>query len=178
MVEKNSAQGGGAAATPPKQRTHPSHFPNVERPNTPIVIFLTVCTKSHEPLLANEPVHELLKQAWQMSSNWLVGKYLIMPDHMHLFCSPAEREAESVGRWASFWKSLVARGLKGAGPLAVSAAEHAGQFWQRDCWDTQIRDARHYGEKWSYVELNPVRKNLIKSGDEWPFKGELNVLRM
>jgi len=49
--------------------------------------------------------------------------------------------------------------------------------WQSDCWDTQIRSGTHYHEKWEYVRLNPVRKELVEESDDWPWQGELNVLR-
>jgi putative transposase len=50
-------------------------------------------------------------------------------------------------------------------------------FWQRECWDTQLRDERHYEEKWHYVARNPVRKGLAHSPADWPFAGVLDELR-
>ena len=49
--------------------------------------------------------------------------------------------------------------------------------WQTDCWDTQLRSAEHYHERWEYVRLNPVRKELVNRVEDWPWQGELDVLR-
>jgi hypothetical protein len=54
------------------------------------------------------------------------------------------------------------------GPIAWS--------WQPDCWDTQIRDGEHYHERWDYIRQNPVRKGLVRTGEDWPWQGALNVL--
>ncbi len=49
-------------------------------------------------------------------------------------------------------------------------------LWQRDFWDTQLRDIRHYDDKWHYVRNNPVRKGLVANVDAWPYQGCLNEL--
>jgi putative transposase len=74
-------------------RKHPPHFPPIERHNTAIIVFLTVCTKQRKDVLANERTHELLCAAWTTKPSWLVGRYVIMPDHIHLFCAPGDLNA-------------------------------------------------------------------------------------
>ena len=39
-----------------------------------------------------------------------------------------------------------------------------------------MRNGEHYHEKWEYVRKNPVRRNLTKEPDDWPWQGVLNVL--
>ena len=39
----------------------------------------------------------------QRAKAWLVSDYVLMPDHLHLFCAPGERVVE-IKRWISFWK--------------------------------------------------------------------------
>ena len=187
---------GGTGATPSRpSRRHPVHLPNIERHNHPVIVFLTVCTSDRQPVLATPAMHALLLRAWKSAVKWRVGHYLIMPDHVHLFCSPTVREAENVRDWAGYWKGLVARAVQGYGPLAgesgaVGAAPSQtgprssgpspmadDSLWQRDCWDTQLRDVNHYGEKWQYVAMNPVRRRLAASPESWPFTGTLNELR-
>ena len=158
------------AAVPPRndlpQRTRPAHLPNLERFNQPVILFVTVCTKDRRPILASDRVHAALIGAWPQARQYRVGRYNVMPDHVHLFCSPAVREAENVRKWVAYWKRLVSIELKDVQPL-----------WQRDCWDTQLRDAGHYGEKWEYVAHNPVRKGLVMRTEDWPYQGCLNELR-
>ena len=148
------------------QRRHPIHLPNLERHNQAVILFVTVCTKERRPLLNNDRMHDLLCRSWAAAEHWVVGRYMIMPDHIHLFCSPRDRASEGVKRWAGYWKRHVSCETPDLQPL-----------WLRDCWDTQLRDAAHYGEKWCYVAMNPVRKSLVARAEDWPFQGELNLLR-
>ena len=146
-------------------RKRPIHLPNVERHNQPVILFVSVCTHVRKPVLADDKMHEVLKEVWRKSRQYLVGRYVIMPDHIHLFCAPAVRDSENVSSWAAFWKRLVSREFPELKPL-----------WQRDCWDTQLRDANHYDEKWLYVRNNPVRKELVDDSDDWPYQGCMNEL--
>jgi putative transposase len=148
-------------------RKHPPHFPATHPFNTPTIIFLTVCTKSKKKILANGHAHELLRAVWQTRPAWLVGRYVIMPSHVHLFCAPAELDPLPLTDWVEFWKSYAARNW--------FDRSHA-PIWQRDFWDTQLRRAESYGEKWEYVLQNPVRAGLASEPEDWPYQGELNIL--
>jgi hypothetical protein len=54
-------------------------------PNQPTIVLLNVCTHQRNPWLAQRAVHEALKQVWGEACAWLVGRYVLMPDHLHLF---------------------------------------------------------------------------------------------
>src|SRR5690606_33262793 len=90
------------------QRKYPAHLPPAADHNRAIIVFLTVCTQGRRSLLANHAVHEHLKTIWQRAPQWLVGRYLLMPDHLHLFCSPGLRSAPPLMQWVAFWKSRAA----------------------------------------------------------------------
>jgi putative transposase len=94
-----------------------------------------------------------------------VGNYLLMPDHLHLFCSPRNPDIP-LNRWVSYWKRLF-----------TLSAPNSNWQWQTNHWDTRLRRSDNYHEKWNYVRNNPVRKGLVMSPDDWPHKGTLNVLR-
>ena len=141
-------------------------MPNVERFNQPVILFVTVCSRDRRPILSSARVHEVLTAAWTQARQYRVGRYVIMPDHIHLFCAPAVREPENVARWVGYWKRWASLELR-----------DLGRIWQRDCWDTQLRQGGHYGEKWEYVRQNPVRKGLVANADDWPHQGCLNELR-
>jgi len=146
-------------------RKHPAHHPPVEQHNKPIIISLTVCTHQRRRILASEKVHSTLTEIWASSTQWKVGRYVIMPDHLHLFCSPVGKEHESINEWVTYWKRAASRALPELQPI-----------WQRDCWDTQLRRHESYTEKWHYFLNNPVRAGLVESAEDWPDQGELNVL--
>ena len=66
-------------------RKHPVHpTPAHERFNAPIIVFVIVWTKDRELLLANAETQALLRDAWDAADALLVGRYVIMPDHLHL----------------------------------------------------------------------------------------------
>jgi putative transposase len=152
----------------PSGRQHPVHQPVHERFNTPIIVFVTVCSKGHKPIFANREAHHTIRAAWTASTNWLVGRYVLMPDHVHLFCAPSALVPEPLQTWVAFWKSKAARHW----PRRDDAP-----IWQRHCWDTQLRRGESYNEKWDYVVNNPIRAELVKKSEDWPYQGEMNVLR-
>ncbi len=139
-----------------------------ERRNEPIIVFLTVCTKDRKKILAAEDIHEHLIAAWKEARSWVVGRYVIMPNHIHLFCAPANLYPKALPQWVSYWKSRAAQHWPRPTELPL---------WQRHFWDTQLRQHQSYDEKWDYVVQNPVRAGLAERVDDWPHQGELNLLR-
>ena len=131
------------------------------------LMFLTVCTNGRKPILNRPDVRELLKSIWGSGAHWLVGRYVLMPDHLHLFCMPAVREPENVRDWAAYWKSRSS---------ARWPRFEEQPVWQREAWDRQLRRGESYGAKWESVRNNPVRVGLVVCADDWPFQGELNRL--
>jgi len=109
-------------------------------------------------------MHLILCRSWKKAGGWLVGRYVVMPDHIHLFCAPGGIPPVSLQSWVVYWKRL-----------AAFAA--GGSFWQKNFWDTQLRRHESYEAKWEYVRANPVRAGLVANSDDWSYQGELNVLR-
>ena len=144
-------------------RRWPVHLPARERFGEPVIIFLTVCSFRRRPVLANRPMVRAILAAWRTADAWAVGRWVVMPDHLHCFCAP-RRDIE-LGGWIRFWKSTVTR----TGP-------HPAPLWQASFWDTQIRRRESYADKWDYVRANPVRRGLVAAADDWPHQGELNRL--
>ncbi|PYJ20572.1 MAG: hypothetical protein DME92_09245 [Verrucomicrobia bacterium] len=174
MKAEQWADGGRSSATPPNvrarrssplqqsplrrpERKKPAHFPTVEIGFRSIIIFLTVSTHRRRPLLANNEATQRIIAAWQAANSWRVGRYVIMPDHIHLFCAPADLNPASLKPWVRFWKSHVARNWHDPTQLPI---------WQRDFWDTQLRRGENYSEKWQYVLENPVRAGFIECPEE------------
>jgi REP element-mobilizing transposase RayT len=148
-------------------RKRPAHFHPIRLPNRSIIVFVTVCTWSRRPLLACPEGNDHLRRIWVSAPSWLVGRYVLMPDHLHLFCAPGSTHISSLAGWVKYWKSLAATTWPGS---------RVGRLWQRDFWDTQLRIGESYAAKWEYVRRNPVRAGLVTDPDEWPYQGELKVL--
>jgi putative transposase len=143
----------------------------IESKNGPTIVFDTVCLSEKIGWLANGEIHTLLRNIWQNASAWLVGRYVIMPDHIHYFASPSF-EPVPFENWVRFWKSQFTKRYK---------IEHAGKCppvgWQSNHWDTRMRNGQSYEEKWEYVRTNPVRRGLVISPEDWLYQGELNEIR-
>ena len=134
----------------------------------PTLVFLTVCTKNRSPWLASEVVHKQLRTVWAQARAWLVGRYVIMPDHVHLFVelNEAFEPFVELDAWVRYWKSQFSK--------RHSVNDHR---WQADYWDRRLRREENFDEKWEYVRGNPVRHGLVLDEDEWPFQGEIADLR-
>lgn len=148
-------------------RKRPAHLPSLRPGNRSVIQFVTVCTKDRKEILHNEAARELILEAWNQADHYRVGCYVIMPDHLHLFCSPATEPPEKLQGWCKYWKSLVAQSWPYPSPE---------KLWLRGYWDRQLRSGESYREKWDYVRNNPVRASLVENADDWPYYGELNIL--
>ena len=145
-------------------RNKPAHGVVID-PEHPTIVFLTVCTRDRQPWLATEVNHLLLREIWQNARAWIVGRYVLMPDHLHLFAAPGPIDLP-LENWVRYWKSQFSKRTQGL-----------GYSWQVDHWDRRLRREENYDQKWDYVRNNPVRAGLVLSLEDWPFQGELNSLR-
>lgn len=160
------------------QRKRLAHAPPVERHDRPVLLFVTLTVQPRGNFLASELFHAVFLEACRDADTWLVGRYVIMPDHVHLFCAPARWPAVGVQRWTRYLKERITKRLEKERLGAASPPrDEAVWRWQSDCWDTQMRSGEKYHEKWLYVRENPVRAGLVGDVEHWVFQGELNVLR-
>ena len=131
----------------------------------PTIIFDTVCSKDRKPWLASRAVHRLIHEIWANDATaWAVGKYIILPDHIHLFAG-ATGDSVSYENWVRYWKSRFTK-----------THRDPNHLWQTDHWDTRIRSRSHYEEKWEYVSMNPVRHGYVDEPHQWIYQGRINEL--
>ncbi len=135
------------------------------------IYFLTVCTHQRRALLTQPGVPLILGAAWKNSaefSGWAVGRFVIMPDHVHFFAR-AEPEAKPLSAFIRDWKKWTARQI-------LTATRATAPLWQAEFFDHVLRSAASYAEKWEYVRLNPVRAGLSVRPEDWPHAGECERL--
>jgi len=130
----------------------------------PTVVLVTSCTRSRQHVLNSAGSHAALRAAWAEADAWKVGRYVVMPDHVHLFPCPSDHSV-SLERWVKFWKArfTMASGLK--------------KPRQPGHWDTRMRSEGHFESKWDYVLQNPVRHGYVKDAGDWPYRGEMTRFR-
>ena len=131
----------------------------------PALYFVTICTLHRRPFpalhLANVAFREYALRA-QAEFNVAVGRYVIMPDHLHLFVQGGQ----------PFDLSLWVRGLKRV-LSAVLKDQSCESIWQPGFFDHVLRSEESYAQKWAYVRDNAVRKGLVKCWEDWPHQGEI-----
>ena len=146
-------------------REHPPHLTPLDR--DAVILLLTICTKNRRKILAHEWVHQLIRQAWTLCGDYTVGRYVIMPEHIHAFIGEGNLARYRLENWVAAWKSFVSRRWRDVNEKPI---------WQRSFWDRQIRSSDEYDQKWLYVRNNPVRHGLVENPDDWPFQGSMNIL--
>jgi putative transposase len=123
----------------------------------------SVAPRDRKPILATPEVHAHLRAVWAAADAWRVGRYVLMPDHLHLFCVPGSLEPPPLAKWMAFWKSQASRQWPNPADQPV---------WQKDFWDTQIRDSAHFAEKWEYVRRNPCGTGFVRAPRSGRSKGD------
>jgi hypothetical protein len=169
-------------------------------------VFLTVCTQDRARRLAQISIQRALHDIWLHSATaWLVSDYLLMPDHLHLFCAP--RGQCVIGRDALprvrppdddkddllVVRSDAQQRVPTENPAVHKyvAIERWIAFWkdqlakkcpgaekfQRGGFHHRLRDSENYSEKWQYVRENPIRAGLAARPEEWPYQGRVHNIR-
>jgi REP element-mobilizing transposase RayT len=132
------------------------------------IYLVTTCTKGRLPRLANDKFHEIALEVWrncQERYGWSVGRYVIMPDHVHFFAFDLW-ELRTLSEFVGKWKEWTAKyGLRQLGlPMPL---------WQAEFFDHVLRSSESYDQKWLYVRDNPIRAGLVQSVGQWKYQGEL-----
>ena len=106
------------------QRRHPSRNSVMTHlDNRAIMLYVTVVTGKRNAMLADKAVQDCIVAAWKAAADWLVGRYVIMPDHIHFFCAPATYPPPDCHRWMKQWKAQVSRSF----PIGLRAGRAHGR---------------------------------------------------
>ena len=138
------------------------------------VYFITTNIQQRRPILACQAAADILIAEWreaQRRHGWAIGRYVIMPDHVHFFCAllPVEPQQPSkpLADMLQAWKQWTAKRL--ARQLLIPAP-----IWQEEFFDHVLRSDESYAKKWTYVRANPVRQGLVTHADDWPWQGSID----
>lgn len=182
----------------------PHRLVQIHQDYIPPLYFVTFCTANRQPVLACDGAHRGMvryaEKAMSMASV-AVGRYVIMPDHVHLFIRGPD--GFQLGVWIRGLKQSISKALECGVDVPIhlrrseldvpihlqtdaddrrmeTSAPHRHQqkkgLWQEGLFDHIIRHSESYREKWEYVWQNPVRAGLVKNAEEWPYQGEISVI--
>jgi REP-associated tyrosine transposase len=110
------------------------------------IYFITTCTSKRRAILASRETAEVLIDEWQNAHDrhsWAIGRYVIMPDHVHFFCS-AELGAKALPTFIQAWKQWTSKGI-------TRDLKLSGPVWQEGFFDHVLRAGESYSQKWDYV---------------------------
>lgn len=128
--------------------------------------YITINTLHRAELLACESVHDAFIECARKNAKEgrAIGRYVIMPDHLHLFARliPSARLSDFV----RLMKQHMTKELQQLYP-------RWNRFRQPGFFDRLLRSSESYAEKWKYVYKNPVRAGLVGRAEDWPYQGEI-----
>jgi REP element-mobilizing transposase RayT len=133
--------------------------------------FVTFNTYDRRRILADDEIHEAFRSFCQRAEKEhriAVGRYVLMPDHVHLFVA-FPPDGMVLVAWIQSLRSVLGKMLVQFG--------YNKPHWQEGFFDHLLRSSESYAQKWDYVRMNPVRAGLCTSPEEWPYQGEIVPLR-
>ncbi|HEV2096445.1 MAG TPA: transposase [Chthoniobacterales bacterium] len=133
--------------------------------------FVTFNTSRRLPMLVRGEIHEAFRAFCLRAHEQYdvaVGRYVLMPDHVHLFVAfPAE--GITLSRWVQSLRSVLGKEL-----LRIGFHK---PHWQEGFFDHLLRNSESYAQEWEYVRMNPVRAGLCVEPEQWPYQGEIVNIR-
>lgn len=134
------------------------------------VYFVTLCTFGRKKILNRPTIHSVFIAFCKAAAPYgvYVGRYVLMPDHIHLFVAAA-REGVDLSTWIKSLKNTLSKSWRSS----AIAAPH----WQKGVFDHLLRSTDSYEEKWAYVAANPKRAGLVASTEDWPYQGTICDLK-
>jgi len=134
------------------------------------VYFITFCTYRRERWLACEAVQAAFVKFAERACedfNIAVGRFVIMPDHIHLFVCGGPDFIP--GRWIGMLKQTITKAMP-------TQEEKSANVWQDGFFDHLLRNDESMAQKWEYVRQNPVRAGLMAHYEDWPYQGEVVLI--
>jgi putative transposase len=128
--------------------------------------FVTFNTHARRHLLACAEIQKAFCSFCERAQghNIAVGRYVIMPDHIHLFVA-FSLTGLTLSEWIGALKTVLGKELLRLGMKKP--------HWQEGFFDHVLRSAESYSQKWEYVRMNPVRAGFCQKAEDWPFQGEI-----
>jgi putative transposase len=84
---------------------------------------------------------------------FVVGGYVVMPEHVHLLVNEPKR-------------ALLSKAIQ-ALKLSVSMRSRERPFWQAHYYDFNVPTHQKFVEKLRYIHRNPVRRGLVTNPEDW-----------
>ena len=123
--------------------------------------FITAATFQKSSLFQSDRMADLFVQvllSYRSQHKYLLHEFVLMPDHFHLLITPTltlERALQLIKGGFSF--------------RAKRELGFGGEIWEKSYRDRRVRDWQEYCAFRQYIHLNPVKKGLAKTAEEYPY---------
>jgi oxygen-independent coproporphyrinogen-3 oxidase len=136
----------------PKRKKLPHEIPSWVQQGARHFITINCKTRDSEKLI--DHAGQLLKSAeyYEQIGRWYLWLMVIMPDHIHFIAT--FKLSDGLQKIISSWKryQTISMGIE----------------WQSDFFEHRLRNETEFDEKCQYIRMNPVRKGLSATPEEWP----------
>lgn len=123
--------------------------------------FVTTATWNRRPLFRNAEIAGIVEEMlfhYRDGGNFLVHRYVIMPDHLHIIPTP--------GMSTSLEKAIQL--IKGGSSHEIGKRRGMRfPIWHEGSTEHQIRDRRDFDAHSKYIDENPVRARLASTSREY-----------
>jgi REP-associated tyrosine transposase len=129
--------------------------------------FVTASIWEKECLLQSERMAKLFVDVlfhYQKQGKYRLHEFVVMPNHFHALLTPPppvilEKAIQFIKGGFSF------RAKKELG--------FVGEIWQTSFYDHRVRDGYEYSRFRHYIHVNPVRRGLVPSPEEFPYSSAI-----
>ena len=125
--------------------------------------FVTASTWEKKGLLQSERMARLFIDIlfnYQKQSKYYLHEFVVMPNHFHALITPLS--PVTLEKTIQFIKG-------GFSFRAKKEMRLAGEIWQTSFYDHRVRDANEYARFRHYIHMNPVRRGLVPTPEEFPY---------
>jgi putative transposase len=123
-------------------------------------LFVTVKLLPHRTRLNEEDFARLANSLSRMRQKhgFLLTAWVLLPDHWHAIIHPTY----------PLTISTVSKAVKKSSTIGINVRRgESGELWQERFFDRALRTVKEYHEKVEYIHLNPVRRGLVQSPEDW-----------
>ncbi len=105
--------------------------------------------------------------SYRSQHKYLLHEFVLMPDHFHLLITPTltlERSLQLIKGGFSF--------------RAKRELGFGGETWEKSYHDRRVRDWQEYCAFRQYIHLNPVRKRLAGSAEQYSYSSAIAAMAL
>jgi len=133
------------------------HLPHYQTEHRTYFITFVTHQRWELPPLARDLVLRHIK--FDHGRRIAIGIAMVMPDHVHIIGTPISHSLPA-----------ILKGIKGASAKSINnALNRTGAVWQNESFDHELRRDESLVQKAEYVAMNPVRKGLVATPEDWPW---------